>query len=99
MKDKLFWILIISIGYLLISFLFFPIHFQNIKNTFSQAGGRVASSESIDMGTSCDFRGVEFFGYDVKDMIKLDCENACGREDLSYSSYGCPKNKFTCYCN
>ena len=98
LKTILLWSFIILIGYLIISFLFFPIHFQKIKNTFSQAEGRFVNEEAIDMNHNCDFRSVEFFGYEKEDIIKLDCTNACNKKGLTYVSYGCPKNKFTCYC-
>lgn len=98
-KKIFFWILIILVGYLILSFLFSPIQFQKIKNTFSQAEGRISSREAVDMNHNCDFSSVEFFGYDPKDIIKLDCTDACNERDLTYVSYGCPKDKFTCYCN
>lgn len=93
------WILGLAIGYLLISFLFFPVNFQKIQNTFSEAEGRFANKESIDMGTDCDFKSVEFFGYNKEDIIKLDCTNACDKKGLTYISYGCPQDRFTCYCD
>ncbi len=98
-KEIILWIIIIVAIYLLISFLFSPIHFRNIKNAFSKAEGRLHSRESIDMNHNCDFRSVEFFGYEKEDIIKLDCTNACDKKGLSYISYGCPSDRFTCYCN
>lgn len=75
-KKILLWIAIILVGYSIISFLFFPVQFQKIKNAFSQAEGRISSKEVIDMNHDCDFRSVEFFGYEKEDIIKLDCTNA-----------------------
>ncbi len=98
MSKILFWAIITLIGYVVISSIFFPVHFQKIQNSFSEVGGRISYETSIDMGVDCDFSSVEFFGYKKEDVIKFDCNRVCKERDLLYSSYGCPNDIFTCYC-
>lgn len=93
------WIVIILVGYVIITFIFFPTQFRDISNAFSQAEGRIVHKEAIDMNHNCDFSSAEFFGYSKKDVIKADCTNACNKKELTYISYGCPSDKFTCYCD
>lgn len=98
-KEIIFWVVGILVVYFIVTFIFFPADNQKVQNLFSQAGSRYIHEKAIDMNHDCDFSSAAAFGYSKKEVIKMDCDNVCGKEGLKYASYGCPGDRFTCYCN
>lgn len=102
LKNIILWVISLLLIYSIVSFLFYPIHFSNLKNKIIEPFGRFYYKEAIPVLDKCDLSSAKYassiFGIDVKQMINYDCSNACEEKNLKYISYGCKENKLTCFC-
>ena len=107
-KYILLWIFIFVIGSLIVSAIIYPNSLNNLKVSLNKFSGKIKATESIDMEMSCTEAkiGAKFMvnsmlsgTMDEEDIIVADCIDFCKKKkNMTYSSWGCPNDKWTCYC-
>ncbi|MEK6933836.1 MAG: hypothetical protein AABW75_03100 [Nanoarchaeota archaeon] len=97
-------IFVFVIGGLIISFLINPSILGDLRRGVTNFFGTLNNEKQIDMHLSCQDAkfaaevGSGWFGANKESILEYDCSNACKKVNMSYSSWGCNNNNYTCFC-
>lgn len=95
----IWWIVIIIAALLIVPQILHPDTVRDIRNYIqTNIIEKIVYKEGIDMGITCSEID-DAKGFLNNDFIKrTDCLKECAAYDSYDASWGCPENRFTCYC-